>query len=113
MCNELMHTRPAFFYFVLDCLKTQEMGIKAVEVDQWQLYDVPDHFKKQKICDKAVSEDPYSLQYVPDWFLTQEHVKIWHCGDDYCNDDGIIEFYEAYKKMQGLEGTNNRRVNAH
>ena len=76
------------------------MCIKAVEVDPWQLYDVPDHFKSQKMCDAIVSEDPYSLQYIPHWFVTQEQVKIWHDDDDYCNDNEIVEWYDDYKKRK-------------
>ena len=42
------------------------MWIKAVEVDHWQLKDVPDYFKTQEMCDKAVRDDPSSLRYVCD-----------------------------------------------
>ena len=45
------------------------MSNKAVEVDPWQLKDVPNRFKKQKMCDKAVKDYPSSLLFVPDWFV--------------------------------------------
>ena len=32
------------------------MCIKAVEVDPWQLGDVPGHFKTQEMCDDAEGE---------------------------------------------------------
>ena len=32
------------------------MCIKAVEVDPWQLGDIPGHFKTQEMCDDAVGE---------------------------------------------------------
>ena len=35
--------------YVPDRFKTQEMCIKAVEEDLWQLLDGPDHFKTLKI----------------------------------------------------------------
>ena len=44
---------------VPDHLKTQEMGIMAVEKIQRGLHDVPDHFKAQKMCDAAVRENPF------------------------------------------------------
>ena len=49
------------------------MFIKAVEVDTWQLKDVPDHFKTQEMCDKVVRDYLFSLQYVPDWLVTQHN----------------------------------------
>ena len=67
------------------------MCIEAVEVDPWQLYDVPDRFKTRKICDDAVGGDPYSLQFVPDWFVTEQKIKIWDDDDEYCNDDELIK----------------------
>ena len=50
------------------------------------------------MCDAAVREDSLSLQYVPDWFVTQQQVKIWH--DDKDDDDELIEWYNAYKKLK-------------
>ena len=52
------------------------------------------------MCDTAVSQDPHSPQYVPDWFAMQEQVKIWHNDYDHCNDDEIIELYDAFKKRK-------------
>ena len=52
---------PAAFLLIPDCFKTQEMCIKAVEADLWELDNVPDCFKTQKMCVATVSEDPYSL----------------------------------------------------
>ena len=95
-----MRIRPATFCLIRDHFKTQEMCIEAVEVDPWELHDVPDHFKALEICDEALREDPFFLWCVPDWFLTQEQVKIWHDNDDYCNDDELIERYDAYKKRK-------------
>ena len=72
MSNTAMREKPAVFFLVPDCFKTEETCIKAVEKDPWFLAGVPNHFKIQEICNNAVPEDPYSLQYVPDWFVTQE-----------------------------------------
>ena len=54
------------------------------------------------MCDKAVRESLSSLEYVPDWFVTEGHVKLWHNGNNNCDDDDesdeLIDWYEAYKK---------------
>ena len=76
------------------------MCIKALEVDPWSLYDIPDHFKTQKICDKALKDDPSSLQFVPDWFVTQQQLNVWYDDDYWYHDDGLIEWYEGYKKRK-------------
>ena len=76
MCNEIMRSVPNAFHRIPDRFKAQEMCIKAVEVDQWYLYDVPDHFKTQEMCDKAVRDYLFSLQFVPDWFVTQQMMTI-------------------------------------
>ena len=39
----------------------------------------------------------------------QEQVKIWHDGDEYYNDDEIVEWYDDYKKRKAQKA----RVNAH
>ena len=76
------------------------MCIEAVEVDPWQLKDVPDHFKKQKMCDKPVKDDPSSLRFVHDWFVKQQQIDVWYDDDEYCNDDEMIEWYDSYKKRK-------------
>ena len=95
-----MRENPAVFFLILDRFKTQEMYIRAVEVDPLQLIDVLDHFKTQEMCDDAVWRDPFSLQFVPDWFVTQEQINLWDGDDDYCNDDKIIKWYEGYKRCR-------------
>ena len=72
----------------------------AVDVDPWQLHDVPDYFKTHKMCDDVVQRDSYSLQFVPDWFVTHQKIKIWQDEDDYCNDDEVIEWYKKYEKRK-------------
>ena len=71
---------------------------KAVEVGPWQLKDVPDHLKTQRMCEKAVEEDPCSLQFALDWFVTQQQIDIWYDENEYCDDDGLIKWYEGYQK---------------
>ena len=71
MCSEIMRTMPDAFHHILDCFKTQEMSIKAVEVDPSFLQFVPYHLKMQGICDKAVRDNPRTLLFVPDWFVTR------------------------------------------
>ena len=67
---------PCVLRFIPDRFKTQEMCIKALEVDLWKLKDVPDHFKTQGICDDVVRRSPCYLEYVPDWFVTEGQVKL-------------------------------------
>ena len=81
MCNGLMRTMPNVFHPIPDHFKTQEMCIKAVEVDHSFLSLIPDHFKMQGICDKAVRDDSSSLQFAPDWFVARERLYMW---DDDC-----------------------------
>ena len=76
------------------------MCIKALEVDPWQLHDVPDHFKTREMCERAVRDDSFSLQFVPDWFVTQQQVKLWHDDNDCCNDDGVIGWYNDHQKSK-------------
>ena len=66
---------------------------EAVEVNPWQLYDVPDFLKTEEMCDDVVRRDSYLLQIVSDWFVTQEQLEIWHDDDDCCTDDELIEWY--------------------
>ena len=66
---------------------------EAVEVNPWQLYDVPDFLKTEEMCDDVVRRDSYLLQFVSDWFVTQEQLEIWHDDDDCCTDDELIEWY--------------------
>ena len=76
------------------------MCIKAVEVDPWQLDDVPNHLKTQRMCDKTVEEEPSCLQFVPDSFVTQGQVKLWHDYDDYYDDNKLIEWYDVIKNIR-------------
>ena len=69
-------TTQQYFFLVLDHFKTQELCIKAIEIDPWQLKDVLDHFKTQEMYDDAVWRDAFSLQYVPDYFMTQQLIEL-------------------------------------
>ena len=100
MCNETMRENPAAFFLVSGCFKTQEMCIKAVEVDSWQLDDVPNHFETQGVCDNAVWEGLFSLQFVPDWFVAQEQIDLWDDDDNYHDDEKLIKCYEDHKERK-------------
>ena len=78
---------------------------EAVEIDPWQLYDVPDYLKTQKICDDVAQRDSYSLQFFPGWFVTQEQLEMWHDEDDYCNDLVLIEWYKRYEKRKAQKAS--------
>ena len=79
---------------------TQKICEQDALENPWMIVFVPDQYKTQEMCEKAVEEDPYSLQLVPDWFVMQDQVKIWYDDDDYCNDDELITWYDAYKKRR-------------
>ena len=49
MCNLAMCIKSAAFFLIPDRFKTQEMCIKGVEVDPWQLGDVSEK-DRQKNC---------------------------------------------------------------
>ena len=109
MCNEVMRTMPHSFHRIHDGSKTQEMCIKAVEVDPSFLELIPNHFKTQEIYDKAGKEDSSYLQYGPDWFVTRKWMCMWY--DDYYQDDGVhwdddndedkfFELYDGHKKRK-------------
>ena len=93
-----MHVRSAIFFLIPDRFKTQEMCIRAVNVDPWHLHDAPNHFKTQEISDKAARDHLSYLRFVPDWFVTQGQIKLWHDDTYYCNDDRIIKWYKGYKR---------------
>ena len=78
MYNKIMHIMPDVFHHISDHFKTQEMCNKTVEVDTWELKDVPNHFKTQEMCNKAVGYYLFSLQFVPDWFVTQQQIDVWY-----------------------------------
>ena len=99
MCNEIMGTTPDAFHRIPDHFKTQEMCIKTVEVDPWQLEHVTDHFKTQEICNKAVRMDPQLLN-VPDWFVTQQQIKSRHDDDYYCDDSKLVRWHDGYQKRK-------------
>ena len=77
------------------------MCIKAVEVDPWQLKDVPDHYKTQEMCDKSMRDYLFSLQQVADWFVTQEQIDIRYDDDYvYINNNKLIKWYDGYQKRK-------------
>ena len=83
----------------------QKMCNEAVEIDPWQLYDVPYYLKTQKMCDDVAQRDSYSLQFFPGWFVTQEQLEMWHDEDDYCNDLVLIEWYKRYEKWKAQKAS--------
>ena len=72
----------------------------AIEVDPWQLNDIPDYLKTQKMCDDVVRKETYSLQLVPDWFVTEEEIDVWYYYNEYCDDDELIEWYNDYHRRK-------------
>ena len=98
MCNKAMRIERYSLAFILDCFKTQEICDKAIEIDPFTLWHVLGNRKTQGMCIRAVEAGLRLLDYVPDWFVTQQQIKIWLDGDEYCDDDKLIEWYDGYKK---------------
>ena len=95
-----MRNRSYLILFIPDHLRTQEMCNEVMRNNPIGFFFIPDHFKIQEMCIKAFEPDPWQLKYVPDWFMTQGQVKVWHDYGEYCNDDGVIEWYESYKRRK-------------
>ena len=76
------------------------MCIKAVEVDPWQLKDVPDHLKTQEICDNAVKDYLFSLRLVPNWLVTQQQIDTRYDYNYVYNDSEMVRWYDWYKKRK-------------
>ena len=113
---------PCWIITIPHHLKTQEIGIEAVEGGPWQLEYVPDRYKIQEISgeavrtdpqllkylpdqyktqemrDKAVTDDTSSLGYFPDWFVTRQ----WYDDSDYYADgeDNFFKWHDGYKKRK-------------
>ena len=65
MSYESVNNNPAVLFIVPNRFKTQGMCIKALEVDQWSMYNIPDNLKTQEICDKAIKDDcSFILKYI-------------------------------------------------
>ena len=46
---------PTVFFLVPDCFKAEGMCHDAVEVDPWQLYDVPGQLKTQEFVSRPLN----------------------------------------------------------
>ena len=93
-------TTQQYFFLIPNRFKTQEMCIKVVEVDLWQLEHTPDLFKTQGICNKAVRDYLFSLHFVLDQFVTQQQIDIWYGDDNVYNDNDMIKWYHEYQKRK-------------
>ena len=106
MCNNIMRTMPDAFHRISDRFKTQSMCNEAVEIGPWHLKDVSDHYKTQEMCDKAVRDYLFSFRFVPDRFVTEQQKDIWYDQYYVYNDNGMIKWYDGYKKKKGSKSTN-------
>ena len=105
-----MRIIPNAFHQISDHFKTQEICNKVVEVDPWQLKDVPNHFKTQEMCNKAMRYYPFSLQFVPDWFVTQQQIDVWYDDNYVYNDDEMIKWYDGYKARRVQKAKINKTL---
>ena len=91
MCNEAVRLHPYLLQYGPDNFKTEEVGIKALEVGLWLFKYIPNHLKTRNMCNEAVKDDSFSLQYVPDSFVTQEQIDLryvdYYDDGDYWDDD--------------------------
>ena len=64
---------------------------------------IPDWFKTQEMCVKAVDVNPYYIKYVPDCFITQEMIENGgRCYDsccDSCNGE-LHEWFNGYNERK-------------
>ena len=51
------------------------------------------------MCD-ALRKGLFPLRDVPVWFATRGQIQLWHDGDDYCNNDKLIEWHEGYQRRK-------------
>ena len=100
-----MCENPAVFFLFPDRFKTEEICIKALEVDPWQFKDVPNHFKKQEMCNNTATDYLFSWQFVPDWFITRERIDLLNDDDCVYNDHEMIEWYDGYKKRKAQKAS--------
>ena len=96
----VMHARPAEFFLILNHFKTQEVCIKAVEKEPWQLKNVPDCLKTQEMCDKAVRDYLFSLRLVPGWLVKQQQIDAWYDYDYVYNDNEMIEWHKGFQERK-------------
>ena len=52
------------------------------------------------MCNDAVVHSPYALRFVLDWFVTQQQIELWDDGNDFYDDDEIIEWYGGHQKCK-------------
>ena len=72
MCIKALEVNPWLLKYVPDNLKTRETNEKAVNIEPWLLAYVPNNLKTQEMCKKAVGEDTNMLKYIPDQYIIQE-----------------------------------------
>ena len=100
MCIKAVEEEPYTLECVSDQYITQEICNKALRRKPYVLdYDSGD-LKTQELCDYTVQGDPSPLVCFADWLVTQQQLKIWDDCDDYCNDNGVIEWCEGYEKRK-------------
>ena len=60
---------------------------------------IPDHFKTQDMCIRAVEVDPWQLYHVADWYVVSQ--EMWY--EDFDDDEEIIEWHDGYKKQKAYK----------
>ena len=100
VCIEVVEKYPWLLKYVPDHFKTEEMCTKAL-YDCLRLFGgVPDHLKTRKMCNEAVGGYLWLLEHIPGWFIIRQQIKIWYDDDYWHEDDGIIKWYQGYKKQK-------------
>ena len=98
MCDKVVNTYPSAIKFVSECITTQEMSNKVVNIcffylvlflidiklNKWVtelflkiflIVHCPDKLITQKMCYKAVDDSLATLKLIPDWFVTSKIIK--------------------------------------
>ena len=83
-CNNKVRRKPRSLAFIRDIFKTQEMCIKAPEVDPWSFKYVPDNLRTREVCEEAVNIEPWLLVYVPDNLRTRGMQEMFDKTRRYC-----------------------------
>ena len=110
MCDEAVHKEPYLLEFVSNSYETQDMGIKEVKEDPWDLAYVSDHIKAHMISDDEVCEDLDCLQFILNWLVRLKLVQMWDGGENYCYDNKLAEWCNGSKRHKALKKVRQKVV---
>ena len=105
---------PAIFSLVPDCFKIQELWIKALEMDPWQLNDIPDYLTTKKKSLWWGSKKRSFFPVVSPWLVcystTNGCMVWWRLLVSQLWDYWVVQWLS---KNEGPKSKNKRRALAH